>query len=106
MPAADREAERKKQQEKMRRATKIELSYAKDPYHIADNVQTKLKGGEFEKALLLTREASRDKQCVVSWNHLIEYEFKKNKLHSAIKLFNEVSWRPTLSSRPRPPRLT
>ncbi|ROW14954.1 hypothetical protein VPNG_03384 [Cytospora leucostoma] len=96
MPAADREAEKKKQQEKMRRATKIELSYAKDPYHIADNVQTKLKGGEFEKALLLTREASRDKQCVVSWNHLIEYEFKKQKIHAAIKLFNEMKKRAQL----------
>lgn len=77
--------------ERMRRATKIELQWAKDPYHIAENVVTKLKDAEFEKALLLTREASRDKQCVVSWNHLIEHEFKNYKLHSAMKLYHEVS---------------
>lgn len=103
MPELDREEWKKGVMEKMRRATKKELEYAKDPYHIADNVLTKLKAGEFEKALLLTREASRGKQCVVSWNHILEYEFKNQKLHSAIKLYNEVSG---LSSNSPVPRLT
>lgn len=91
MPADDRDDYKRKAQERMRRATKIELQLASDPYHIAENVAMTLKRGEFEKALLFTRGASRDKQCVVSWNHLIEHEFKNNKLHSALKLYQEVS---------------
>lgn len=91
MPADDRDEYKRKAQERMRRATKIELKMASDPYHIADNVVATLKRGEFEKALLFTQGASRDKQCVVSWNHLIDHEFKNNKLHSALKLYQEVS---------------
>ncbi|ROV98182.1 hypothetical protein VSDG_04382 [Cytospora chrysosperma] len=96
MPADDRRDFKRKSMERMRRATKIELQWAKDPYHIAENVVTKLKDAEFEKALLLTREASRDKQCVVSWNHLIEHEFKNYKLHSAMKLYHEMKKRAQL----------
>lgn len=86
----DREVDKKKALERSRRAMKKELQYTTDPYHIAENVVKKLKENDFDKALLLTREASKDKQCVVSWNHCIEYQFKNNKLHAAIKLFNEV----------------
>ncbi|KUI60543.1 hypothetical protein VP1G_07748 [Cytospora mali] len=96
MPPDDREDFEKKTLERMRRATKKELQLTTDPYHIADNVLTKLKGGDFEKALLLTREASRDKQCVVSWNHLIEHEFRNKKIHSAIKLYHEMKKRAQL----------
>lgn len=84
------QADKKKALDKAKRAMKKELQYATDPYHIADNVLRKLKENDFDRALLLTREASKDKQCVVSWNHCIEYQFKNNKLHAAIKLFNEV----------------
>lgn len=86
----ERQADKKKSLDKAKRAMKKELQYTTDPYHIADNVVRKLKENDFDKALLLTREASKDKQCVVSWNHCIEYQFKINKLHAAIKLFNEV----------------
>lgn len=86
----ERQADKKKVLDKAKRAMKKELQYTTDPYHIAENVVKKLKEKDFEKALLLTREASKDKQCVVSWNHCIEYQFKNNKLHAAIKLFNEV----------------
>lgn len=82
--------DKQKALDRARRAMKKELQYTTDPYHIADNVVKKLKENDFDKALLLTREASKDKQCVVSWNHCIEYQFKNNKLHAAIKLFNEV----------------
>lgn len=87
---SERQAGKKKALDKAKRAMKKELQYTTDPYHIADNVVKKLKENDFDKALLLTREASKDKQCVVSWNHCIEYQFKNNKLHAAIKLFNEV----------------
>ncbi|KAK2604819.1 hypothetical protein N8I77_007718 [Diaporthe amygdali] len=92
----DREVDKKKALERSRRAMKKELQYTTDPYHIAENVVKKLKENDFDKALLLTREASKDKQCVVSWNHCIEYQFKNNKLHAAIKLFNEMKKRAQL----------
>lgn len=92
----DRQADKKKALDKAKRAMKKELQYMKDPYHIADNVLKKLKQNDFDRALLLTREASKDKQCVVSWNHCIEYQFKNHKLHAAIKLFNEMKKRAQL----------
>lgn len=87
----DRAAQKQKALEKLKRATRKELQYTTDPYHIADNVAKKLEEKEFDKALMLTREASRDKQVVVSWNHLIAHEFKDQQFHAAIKLYNEVS---------------
>lgn len=76
---------------KMQRAVKKELQWVRDPWHLADNIRVKLKAGEFEKALELTRKASSGDQVVVSWNHLIEHQLEQKKLHAAIKLFNEVS---------------
>lgn len=87
----DRAAEKQKALEKLKRAITKELQYTTDPYHIAENVVKKLEENDFEKALMLTREASKNKQVVVSWNHLISHELKNQKLHAAIKLFNEVS---------------
>lgn len=94
----DRQADKKKTFDKAKRAMKKELQFTTDPYHIADNVVKKLQDNDLDKALLLIREASKGKQCVVSWNHCIEYQFKNNKLHAAIKLFNEVG---DLGSTPR-----
>lgn len=75
----------------MTRAVKIELYHTKDPFHIADNVRRKLEDNEFDKALMMTREASKDKQVVVCWNYLIAHEFTRQRLHAALKLYNEVS---------------
>ncbi|PSS03786.1 hypothetical protein BD289DRAFT_478275 [Coniella lustricola] len=82
-----------KSNEKLQWATKKELHWTKDPYHIAQNVAKKLQENDFDKALLLTQQASKDKQVVVSWNHLIEYQFKNQKLHAAIKLYNDMKKR-------------
>lgn len=82
---------------KLQWATKKELEWTKDPYHIAQNVAKKLEENDFDKALLLTQQASKDKQVIVSWNHLIEYQFQNKRLHAAIKLYNDVCL-PDLSS--------
>lgn len=87
----EKEDKKQKSFEKLKRATRKELQYTKDPYHIAENVSKKLKEGDFEKALLLTQQASVEKQVIVSWNYLIEYQLKNQRLHSAIKIYNEVS---------------
>lgn len=83
---------------KTQRAAKKELEWIHDPWHLAESVSNKLENGEFEKALLMTREASNDDSIMVSWNHLIQYTFKQEKLHAAIKLFNEVGPRSLCSS--------
>lgn len=89
-------AEKEEELKKLKWATKKELQFTTDPYHIAENVARKLEEKDFEKALTLTREASKNKQVVVSWNHLIQYQLQNQKLHTAIKLYNEVSF-PNLS---------
>lgn len=95
---ARRQAQRDDGLKKMRRATRKELELTTDPYHIAENVAAKLKEDQFEKALMLTQAASKDKQVVVSWNRLIEYQFKQQKMQTAIKLYNEVSSFPSVWS--------
>lgn len=95
-------AEKQKALEKLKWATRKELQYTADPFHIAENVAKKLQEADFEKALMLTREASKDKQVVVSWNHLLSYEFDNQKLHAAIKLYNEVSLSSGRPSRHHP----
>lgn len=90
-PHGTKEAQKHKDFARLRRATKKELQLTTDPYHIAQNVAKKLEDKQFDKALLLVQAASKDKQVVVSWNHLIEHQFRNQKLHVAIRLFNDVS---------------
>ncbi|KAG9547831.1 hypothetical protein KCV01_g23962, partial [Aureobasidium melanogenum] len=47
-----------------------ELQYLPDPLKLADHVRGVLKKGDVEKALGLTRIASKDMECIVSWNHI------------------------------------
>ncbi|CAN8097267.1 unnamed protein product [Discula destructiva] len=93
---SERAIAQQKALEKMKRATRIELQHTTDPYHIAENVAKKLADDEFDKALMLTREASKDKQVVVSWNYLIAHEFKRQRLRAAINLYNEMKKRAQL----------
>lgn len=90
-PHGTKEAHKHKDLARLRRATKKELQLTTDPYHIAQNVAKKLEDKQFDKALMLVQAASKDKQVVVSWNHLIEHQFQNQKLHVAIRLFNDVS---------------
>lgn len=66
------------------------LEHLKDPYKIAEHVLKTLEKGRFEEAALLTRKASRDGKVTVSWNHLIDYQMRNQRLNSAVKLYNEV----------------
>ncbi|KAJ9151741.1 Pentatricopeptide repeat protein [Pleurostoma richardsiae] len=69
------------------------LEHMKDPYKIAQHVENTLRKDRFEEALAVTREASKGAQCVVSWNHLIEYHLQHQRLHAGIKLYNEMKKR-------------
>ncbi|KAK5653128.1 hypothetical protein OQA88_9227 [Cercophora sp. LCS_1] len=81
---------------KLEWVVKKHLQYLKDPLEIGEHVKKTLEKGRFDEALLLTREASRDTAVTVSWNYLIDYQLKEQRLHSAIKLYNEMKKRAQL----------
>lgn len=76
---------------KLRRTVKKHLSNSSDPYIIAQHVETILKKDQYDEALLLTQQASKDQNVVVAWNHLIGYQLEKQRLKAAMKLYNDVS---------------
>jgi hypothetical protein len=67
-----------------------ELQYLPDPLKLADHVRGVLKKGDVEKALGLTRIASKDMECVVSWNHIIGHLLAEKQVNAALKIYNEV----------------
>ncbi|KAI1376769.1 hypothetical protein F4677DRAFT_417927 [Hypoxylon crocopeplum] len=77
-------------------AARKHLQYLKDPLHIADHVRKTLAKGNVEEATLITRKASKNTNVTVSWNHLIDHELQQDKLHAAIKLYNEMKKRAQL----------
>lgn len=88
-PQSD-EAVKRKYEKKLEANVKKHLSLMPDPYHIAQHIENALGKGKFDEALLMTRMASRNTKVEVSWNHLIDYQLKNERLHAAIKLYNEV----------------
>ena len=69
---------------------KKQLKYLKDPLKLAEHVRKILRDDDFESALALVRAASKDTQCIVSWNHLIDWQLSRQKMNGAIKTYNEV----------------
>jgi hypothetical protein len=67
-----------------------ELQYLPDPLKLADHVRVVLKKGDVEKALGLTRIASKDMECIVSWNHIIGHLLSEKQVNAALKIYNEV----------------
>lgn len=80
----------KRQKDKLRRTVKKHLSHSDDPFVIAQHVETILRKDMYDEALLLTQQASKDKNVVVAWNHLIGYQLEKQRLKNAMKLYNDV----------------
>ncbi|KAI4810389.1 hypothetical protein E4T45_10778, partial [Aureobasidium sp. EXF-8846] len=64
-----------------------------DPLKLADHVRGVLKKGDVEKALGLTRIASKDMECVVSWNHIIGHLLSEKQVNAALKIYNEMKKR-------------
>lgn len=72
-----------------------------DPWAVGQYVEKALARDAFDEALLLVQKASAgDQQVVVAWNHLIDYQFNKQQLKRAIKLYNDVRPRPCSLSAP------
>lgn len=80
----------KRERARLQRIVKKHLNYMDDPWKIGHHVEQTLAKDRFDEALLLTQTASRDRQVVVAWNHLIAYQLAKQKLKGAIKLYNDV----------------
>ena len=69
---------------------KRQLKHLKDPLKLAEHVRENLREDDFDSALAIVRAASKDTQCTVSWNHLIDWQLSKYKMKDAIKTYNEV----------------
>lgn len=85
-----KQVDKEKEAKKLKWMAKKHLQTLDDPYHIAEDVKRTLQKGQYDKALAITREASKDRQVVVSWNYLIGHLFEKQKMAAALKVFNEV----------------
>ncbi|KAH7041010.1 uncharacterized protein B0I36DRAFT_311939 [Microdochium trichocladiopsis] len=66
---------------------------APDPLRAAQHVAMLLSKDRLDDAQTFTRAASKYAQLVVSWNHLIDYALKNQKLREALKLFQEMKKR-------------
>ena len=73
-----------------RAALETELRYLNDPLKLAKNTLELLRRNDHVKALELVRLASRKMPCIVSWNHIIDYDMSKGKVAAAVKTYNEV----------------
>ena len=79
----------------MENLVKMALEHHKDSYTIAKFVRSVLKKGDrYEEALEVVRRASARKiNCVVAWNHLIEYNLEQKRAHVALKTFTDMKRR-------------
>ncbi|KAK4898059.1 hypothetical protein LTR27_004445 [Elasticomyces elasticus] len=75
------------------RAIRKELQWLTDPAKLADHVHYVLRCDNPEKALELVRMASNKMQCVVSWNHCLDYFMKDGKVAEAMKVYNDMKKR-------------
>ncbi|KAH6715403.1 hypothetical protein BKA61DRAFT_604435 [Leptodontidium sp. MPI-SDFR-AT-0119] len=69
------------------------LTYLSDPLKLADFVRQELRRDKFDFAQELVRTASKNTKCVVSWNHLVEWQLMKGKMNAAISTYNEMKKR-------------
>ncbi|KAL9094695.1 MAG: hypothetical protein Q9165_002965 [Trypethelium subeluteriae] len=73
---------------------RLELAYLKDPLKLSDRVWSLLHQDDEEKAVTLARMASsKNMQCVVGWNHIIDWMMSKGKANAAVKTYNEMKKR-------------
>lgn len=79
-----------KQLKQMQRNVRKQLQYMNDPWKIAKEVERMLEKDRYREALMLVEAISIYAGYVVSWNHLIDYQFKAGKGKAAVKLFNDV----------------
>jgi pentatricopeptide repeat protein len=78
---------------KEEKALRVEIQYLQDPVKFADHVHYTLRCGKPEKALDLCRLASKEMDCIVAWNHTVDWHMQKGKVNDAFKIYNEMKKR-------------
>ncbi|KAI9721127.1 MAG: hypothetical protein M1812_002608 [Candelaria pacifica] len=78
---------------KSSRALEQELRYLKDPMKLADHIRYTLRDENPEKSVELVRMASKDMQCTVSWNHIVDFQMTFGRVNAALKTYNEMKKR-------------
>ena len=73
-----------------RHSLEQELRWLRDPLKLGDHTVKLLRQNEPQKALAIVRLASKDVECTVSWNHIIDYFMSKGNVSDAVKFYNEV----------------
>ncbi|KAF2687016.1 hypothetical protein K458DRAFT_361363 [Lentithecium fluviatile CBS 122367] len=74
-------------------ARRRELQYLKDPLEVAAFVKRGLGKDKVTEMLQLVRMASHSMQCIVSWNHIMDYYLAKERMSEAMKVYNEMKKR-------------
>ena len=69
---------------------KQELRYLQDPLELAQFVRAELDKDKVEEMKQLVLMASHSMECVVSYNHIIDYYLSKSQVSRALKVYNEV----------------
>lgn len=72
---------------------KKELRYLQDPLELATFVSNELRKDRVDEMLQLVIMASHSMDCVVSWNHIVDYYLTKGRVNDAIKLYNDMKKR-------------
>ncbi|CZR59215.1 uncharacterized protein PAC_09107 [Phialocephala subalpina] len=75
------------------RETSIHLRYLRDPIKLAEFVRRSLRQNNFDLAQKIVKAASPTVACIVSWNHLIEWQLSKGRMNAAFKVYNEMKRR-------------
>lgn len=67
-----------------------ELRHLQDPLELAEFVAKELQKDKVYEMKQLVIMASHSMECVVSWNHIINYLLTKSKVTDALKIYNDV----------------
>ncbi|KAI9786193.1 MAG: hypothetical protein M1839_007603 [Geoglossum umbratile] len=70
---------------------RAELKHLSDPLALADRIRVLLSADDYAKAVSLLRMASKDMQCTVGWNYVLDALLREGRINSALKLYNEVT---------------
>lgn len=69
---------------------KRELRHLQDPLELAVFVKQELAKDKVDEMLQLVYMASHSMECIVSWNHIIDYYLDKGRVKDALKAYNDV----------------
>ncbi|KAF4123258.1 PPR repeat [Geosmithia morbida] len=91
----DADVAEKRSKDRLQAVVKKHLRHmSDDPWAVGQYVEKALARGAFDEALLLVQKSSAGgNQVVVAWNHLIDYQFQRQQLKHALKLYNDMKKR-------------